>query len=208
MTQTGHTPARRGLVAGAGASRSPAQVSRHRPLRLAPQPTVMQDLRGKAHVRRCQRSHRLVAQGKQAHGVPGAIARARVGVGWAIAKEGPRTLSCPLDHLRAHSLVGNTVSKCAKGLPRGAYAPGTFHRPRPRAYSIEKMCPWTCAETPPRLGVTLGGVQRAHGHPRPSMEAGTRRRQGRWYPTHGEPQDQPSSLPGSASLHAQRCKQH
>jgi len=47
------------------------------------------------------------------------------------------------------------------------------------------------------------GVQRAHGHPRPSMEAGTRRRQGRWYPTHGEPQDQPSSLPGSASLHAQ-----
>jgi hypothetical protein len=34
---------------------------------------------------------------------------------------------------------------------------------------------------------------------RPSMEAGTRRRHGRWDPTHGEPQDQPSDLPGSGS---------
>jgi len=143
MTKTGNTHARRVLVEGAWASRSPAQVSRHRPLRLAHQPTVMQDIRGKAQVRLCKRSHRLVAKGKHAHVVPGAIARKLVGFVWAMAKEVPMTLSCPLDHFRAHILVCNTVSKCAKGIPGGASSPGTFHRPRPRAYYSAKMCQWT-----------------------------------------------------------------
>ena len=136
-------------------------------------------------VRLCQRSHRLGAQGQPAQVVPGASARALVGLVWAMAQEVPMTLYGPRDHFRAPILVGNTVRQCAKCLPGGASAPGTFHRPRPRAYSREKMCPWTGEETPPRCGVTLGGVKRAHGPPRPSMEAGTRRRQGRWDPTHG-----------------------
>ena len=54
-------------------------------------------------------------------------------------------------------------------------------------------------ETQPRCGVTLGGVKRPHRYARPSNEAGTRRRQGRWEPTHGEQRDQPSCLTGSGS---------
>jgi transposase len=41
------------------------------------------------------------------------------------------------------------------------------------------------AETQPRCGVTLDGVQRPRGHTRAESEAGTRRTQGRWEPTHG-----------------------
>jgi hypothetical protein len=60
-------------------------------------------------------------------------------------------------------------------------------------------CPRASEETQPRLGVTLGSVQRLGKDTRAESEAGTRRRQGRWQPTHGELQDQPSSFPGSAS---------
>ena len=86
---------------------------------------------------------------------------------------------------------------CHTGKPHGPLA-----RPLPRAPPIEQGCQWACQETQPRCGGTLGSVRRPSGETRPSMEAGTRRRQGRWEPTHGEPQDHPSSLPGSASLHA------
>ena len=120
MTKTGHTHARRVLVEGAWAYRSPAKVSRPLPRRLDHHPTSMQDISGKAHVRLCKRSQRLVAQGTHVPIVTGASARALVGCVWAIAKEGPRTLSCPLDHCRAHILGCNTVSKCAKGRPGGA----------------------------------------------------------------------------------------
>jgi hypothetical protein len=41
--------------------------------------------------------------------------------------------------------------------------------------------------------------EEADTHPRAESEAGTRRTHGRWEPTHGEQQDQPSSLPGSGS---------
>jgi hypothetical protein len=41
---------------------------------------------------------------------------------------------------------------------------------------------------------------------RAEREAGPRRRPGRWEPTHGEPQEQPSLLPGSGSADAPRCK--
>jgi hypothetical protein len=41
---------------------------------------------------------------------------------------------------------------------------------------------------------------------RPSMEAGTRRRQGRWEPTHGEQRDQPACLTGSGSSDRSRRK--
>jgi transposase len=91
MTKAGNTHARRALVEGAGAYRSPATGSRHRPLRLETQPQVIQDISWKAQVRLCTRSRRLVAKGKQAHGVTVAIARELVGVLWAMAKEVPVT---------------------------------------------------------------------------------------------------------------------
>jgi len=55
MTKTGNTPARRALVEGAWASRYPANVSRHLPLRLAKLPAAIQAIRWKAHVRLCTR---------------------------------------------------------------------------------------------------------------------------------------------------------
>jgi hypothetical protein len=92
MTKTGHTHARRVLVEGAWAYRSPAKVSRQLPLRLEHQPHMMQDIRWKAHVRLGKRYRRLGAKGKHAHVVTGAIARELVGFVWAIAKEVPITL--------------------------------------------------------------------------------------------------------------------
>jgi hypothetical protein len=41
-------------------------------------------------------------------------------------------------------------------------------------------------------------------HTRAESEAGTRRRQGRWEPTQGEQQAQPSPLPGSGSADGRR----
>jgi len=87
MTQAGNTHARRVLVEGAGASRYPAKVSRHLPLRLETQPTIIQDLSWQAQVRLCKRSRRLVSRGKHAHVVPGAIARELAGCMWAMARE-------------------------------------------------------------------------------------------------------------------------
>ena len=89
MTKAGNTHARRGLVAGAWASRSPAKVRRPVQLRLAKQPTGIQDLSWQAQVRLCQRSRRLVSRGTHANVVTVAIARARTGFLWALAKEGP-----------------------------------------------------------------------------------------------------------------------
>ena len=51
MTTAGNTHARRVLVEGAWASRSPATVSRHLQRRLEKQPTIIQDIRWKAQVR-------------------------------------------------------------------------------------------------------------------------------------------------------------
>ena len=136
----------------------------------------MQDIRGKAHGRLGQRYRRLVAKGTHAHVVTVAIARELVGFVWAIAKEVPLTLERPKDRFEDPILVRNPWRRCTN-----------VHE-----------------KTQPRFGVTLGGVKRPYGDTRPSIEAGTRRRQVRWYPTHGEQQDQPSSLPGSASFHAQR----
>jgi transposase len=76
MTKAGKTHARRGLLEGAWAYRSPAQISRQFQVRLENQPKSMQDISWKAQVRLCQRYHRLVAKGKHAHVVTGAIARA------------------------------------------------------------------------------------------------------------------------------------
>jgi len=89
MTKTGHTHARRVLVEGAWAYRSPAKVSRQWQLRLEHQPQMIQDISWKAHVRLCKHYQRLVAKGKHAHVVAVAIARELVGFVWAIAKKVP-----------------------------------------------------------------------------------------------------------------------
>ena len=88
ITKAGNTPARRVLVAGAWASRSPAKVSRHLPLRLEKPPKVIQDISWKAQVRLCKRYRRLVSRGTHANVVTVAIARELTGFMWAIAKEG------------------------------------------------------------------------------------------------------------------------
>ena len=76
MTTTGNTHARRALVEGAWASRYPAKVSRHLPLRLAKLPTAIHAISWKAQVRLCQRYRQLMATGKHAHQVVVAMARA------------------------------------------------------------------------------------------------------------------------------------
>ncbi len=92
MTKTGNTHARRVLVEGAWAYRSPAKVSRQLQLRLEHQPQIIQDISWKAQVRLCKRYQRLVAKGKHANVVTVAIARELVGFVWAIAKKVPITL--------------------------------------------------------------------------------------------------------------------
>ena len=89
ITKAGNTHARRVLVEGAWAYRSPAKVSRHLQLRLEKQPTVIQDSSGKAQVSLCKRYRRLVARGKHANVVTVAIARELRGCMWAMAQEVP-----------------------------------------------------------------------------------------------------------------------
>jgi transposase len=91
MTKAGNTHARRVLVEGAWAYRYPATVSRHLQLRLETPPKIIQDSSWKAQVRLWKRSRRLVARGKHANVVTGAIARALAGFRWAIAREVPLT---------------------------------------------------------------------------------------------------------------------
>jgi transposase len=91
ITKAGNTHARRVLVEGAGAYRSPAKVSRHVQLRLETQPKIIQDLSWKAHGRLGTRDRRLVSRGKHANIVTVAIARELAGFRWAIAREVSRT---------------------------------------------------------------------------------------------------------------------
>jgi transposase len=92
IIKAGNTHARRALVEGAWAYRYPANVSRHLQLRLEQQPKVIQDIRWKAQVRRCQRYRRLMARGKHPNQVVVAMARELVGFMWAIAKQVAITL--------------------------------------------------------------------------------------------------------------------
>jgi transposase len=93
MTNAGNPQARRALVEGAWAYRDPAKVSRHWPRRLEPPPNIIQDIRGKAQVRRCQRDRQLIARGKHAHVVTVAMARELAGCLWALATQVPVTPS-------------------------------------------------------------------------------------------------------------------
>jgi transposase len=93
LTKAGHAPARRVLVEGAWASRDPAQGSRHLQRRRATPPKVIQDLRWKAPVRRCQRDRRRVARGQHPNVVTVAMARELTGCMWAMAQQVPGTPS-------------------------------------------------------------------------------------------------------------------
>jgi transposase len=93
ITKPGHTHARRALIAGAWASRSPATIRRPRQLRLEKVPQPIQDLRWQAQVRLGKRSRQLSARGKNPHPVVVAIARARRAFLWALAQEVPLTPS-------------------------------------------------------------------------------------------------------------------
>ena len=89
MTQAGNTQARRALVEGAWAYRSPAKVSRHVQLRLEKPPKLLQDMSWKAHVRLCKRYRQLVARGKHANIGTVASARELAGFLGAIATQLP-----------------------------------------------------------------------------------------------------------------------
>jgi transposase len=86
LTKTGHSHARRALVAGAWASRYPAKVSRHLHLRLAKLPTAIQASSWQAQVRLCTRDCPLMAKGKKAPQVVVAMARALRAFRWAMAQ--------------------------------------------------------------------------------------------------------------------------
>jgi hypothetical protein len=173
-TKAGNTPARRALVEGAWAYRSPATVSRHLQLRLEKQPKRLQAMSWQAQVRLCTRDRRLVGKGKHANVVTVAMARELVGFLWAIAAQVPVSASVRRTHRHCtHNSEG-------------------FRR--------------ASEEAQPRCGGTLGSVRRLVQATRAESEAGTRRTQVRWYPTHGYPQEQPSHIAGSDSSDARRVK--
>jgi transposase len=92
LTKTGNAHARRALLEGAWAYRSPAKVSRHLQRRLEKLPQSIQNISWQAQVRLCQRYRRLLARGKPANQVVVAIARELVGFMWAIAQQVSVTL--------------------------------------------------------------------------------------------------------------------
>jgi transposase len=91
MTKAGHTQARRALSEGAWAYRYPATGSRHLQRRREKVPPPIQAMRWQAQVRLCKRYRPLIARGKNATQVVGAIARALRALLWALAQEVPLT---------------------------------------------------------------------------------------------------------------------
>jgi len=91
ITKTGNGRARRALVEGAWAYRSPAKVSAHIQRRLESLPKPIQDIGWRAQVRLCKRFRRLVARGKHVNVAVTAIARELLAFMWAIAKTVPIT---------------------------------------------------------------------------------------------------------------------
>jgi transposase len=83
----GNSQARRALLAGAWAYRSPATVRRHLQLRREKVPEVLQAMSGKAQGRRCKRYRRLLARGQNAPHVRVALARELAAFRWARARE-------------------------------------------------------------------------------------------------------------------------
>jgi transposase len=120
--KTGHRHARRALVEGAWADRSPAKVSRHLQRRLDKRPPPLQDLSWQAQVRRCKRYRQLRARSKHANQVVVALARALVALMGAMARELPRAAST---RPGARSLT-ERESRLDTSIGRGA-APVWYH---------------------------------------------------------------------------------
>jgi transposase len=91
ITKTGTAHARRALIEGAWASRSPATVSRHLPWRLAQRPTPLQDISGRAQARLCTRDRPLRARGTPPNRGVVAIARELSAFLGAMAQQVPAT---------------------------------------------------------------------------------------------------------------------
>ena len=89
LTKAGHTFARRALIEGAWAYRSPAQGSRPLQVRLEQTPKTIQDISWKAQMRLCKRCRSLTTRGKHANQVVVAIARELAACIWAIAHAVP-----------------------------------------------------------------------------------------------------------------------
>jgi transposase len=87
ITQTGNTHARRALIEGAWAYRSPAKVSRPLQLRLEKVSKPIHDISWKAQIRRCTRYRQLRAGGTHANQGVVAMARQLRAFMWAIAQE-------------------------------------------------------------------------------------------------------------------------
>jgi transposase len=92
-TTTGHSPARRALVAAAWASRSPATGSQPVPRRLEQVAQPSHESSWKAQLRLGTRDRPLSARGTNAHQVVVALARALSAGMWASAQEGALTPS-------------------------------------------------------------------------------------------------------------------
>ena len=89
ITTAGNSHARRALIEGAWASRSPAKVRRHLQLRLEKVPQSIQALSWKAQGRLCKRYRPRSARGKNATPVVVASARELRAFMWAMAQEVP-----------------------------------------------------------------------------------------------------------------------
>ena len=135
MTQAGHPPARRALVAGAWASRSPANGSRHAQRRRATPPNSSQDLSWNAPGRRGQRDRRRSARGQHATPVVVASARERVGCRWAMAQQGPVT-PYPRDEPCTHPGAGG--ERAGKRRRAGGVSPSTACRDQPASAGLER----------------------------------------------------------------------
>jgi Transposase IS116/IS110/IS902 family len=138
LTNAGHRHARRVRLEGAWAYRYPAPVRRHVQRRLEQPPKALQDLRWTAHVRLCTRSRRVIARGKHATQVVGALARELMGCMGAMAKQVPLT---PSSHHRSGECTQSSEGfrrPCEAAPPRcGALRDGVTRLqetlgPRPR----------------------------------------------------------------------------
>lgn len=136
LTHAGNPQARRARRGGAGAARSPAQVSRPLQVRRDTRPKPRQALSWQAPGRLGTRDRQLRARGKHAQQVVVASAREGLACLGAIARAVPVTASRP------------PPSRLSPRGHRGpeARGPALVHRPSD--------------ETPPRGGVTLDGVKR------------------------------------------------
>jgi transposase len=87
LTKSATSHARRSLIEGAWAYRSPAKLSRHLQLRLEKLPKGIQAISCKAQLRLCKRYRPLMARGKNSNQVVVAMARELAAFVWAIARE-------------------------------------------------------------------------------------------------------------------------